>query len=140
MVTEGTKLLLRITSIIVVAVGFSLLWFAGFWIFGTLGENLFGVSILLVLISFFLVPSWAMLRYAEGKESTELILEAAEGYIGLAIYILLAFGYDLVLPSSIPFFWRFFMLPLATILIVFSAFRKIPRTRRIIDKLIAQEG
>jgi hypothetical protein len=135
MKTAKVKYGLVAVSVITVVGGYLTLWLLLSRILDKLdGINMTSVSVVMFLFSAFLFPSIYTLLCAKGKPPKRWQVHVAQTYVLLAIFIALGFAYDALLSSDIPFGWRYFVLPLATLVIAFYSLRKIPKIREKLDE------
>ena len=127
---------LMVLSAAIIVVGYLTLWSLFPPILERLGGlNLVSLSVILLFFSVFLLLGLYIFRYAQGKPIKRWQLEVALTYIGLAILVGLAFAYDSLLPPNVPVPWRYFILPMATIVITFYLLRRISRIRKKLDEM-----
>ncbi len=125
---------LVLVSVLILVLGNLGLWFLSFSFFGWLGFGFLSFGLLLLLTSVFLLPYVFIFRYAVGKPIRRWQAEVVQGYVGMAILIMLGFAYDVLLPG-IFFIWRWAILPLLTMITAFYLLQRIPKVREKLDKL-----
>lgn len=132
-VTRNTLILLSAATIVI---GFLALWFLLPLVLERLGGlNLVSLGLILLFFSIFLLPGLYIFRYAQGKSTRRWQLEVLLTYIGFAVLVGLAFVYDSLLPPNVPIPWRYFILPMATIVIAFYLLRRIPKIKKKFDEM-----
>jgi len=133
---KESRYILILLSAAIVVIGYLALWFSFPSILERLsGLNLVSLSLILLFFSVFLLPGLYIFRYTQGKPIRRWQLEVGLTYIGFAVLIGLAFVYDSLLPPNVPIPWRYFILPMATVVIAFYLLRRIPEVRKRIDEM-----
>lgn len=123
-------------SIIVLASGNLALWFVSPLLFAELGGiNLLSFSLIVASALFFVLVFAYIFRYAQGKPPRRWRIEVGLTYMLLLVIIVLAFFYDMALPSVVPAIWRFFILLMITVATAFSLLRRIPKIKKRFDEL-----
>jgi len=136
MKTKKVKYSLILLSATMIVFGYLALWLLFAPILNRLGGlNLVSLSLILLFYSVFLLPGLYIFRYTQGKPIKRWQLEVALTYMGFAILVGLAFVYDSLLPSNVPVPWRYFILPMATVVIAFYFLRRIAKIRKKIDEM-----
>jgi TRAP-type C4-dicarboxylate transport system permease small subunit len=134
--TKNTTYGLILLSFTILVSGYLALWFLYPSILNRLGGfNLVSFSLSVLFALFIVLPSIYIFRYAQGKPFRRWQIEVGLTYAMLMIAIVLAFVYDLLLPPNLPIFWRYFVLPLATIVVTFYLLRRIPKIKEKLDEL-----
>jgi hypothetical protein len=127
--------LIFISSMLLVS-GFLALWFFFPLILNKFGGfNIVSFGLTLFFALSIVLFSTTLFIYGQGSRFRRWRLEVALTCFLLAIEICLAFLYDMLLSSIVPAFWRYFILPLATLIAVFYVLRSIPKIREKLDKL-----
>jgi len=128
-------------SLLITALGYLTLWFLLPLVINKFGGiNPLSSSLIMFFSSFFILTSIYLFRHAQGKPPKKWFLEIILTYQLLAVFIALSFIYDAVLPANIPFIWRYIILPMTTIVIIFHVLRRIPTIRKRLDKLAEELG
>jgi hypothetical protein len=123
-------------SSIILILGYLALWFLFPSILDRFGGfNLISFGLILFFASLIVLPCIYIFMYAQTKPIQRWQLQVALTYVVFAIVIALAFIYDSVLPPNVPIPWRYFILPLATVVIAFYLLRRVPKVREKLDKL-----
>jgi len=123
-------------SFIILVAGYLLLWFSYPLFLNKLGGfNLLSFGLNLFFISFIVLLYFYLFTYAQGKPMQRWKVNIGLTYAMLVVAVALAFTYDSLLPENVPTAWRYFILPLATIVVVFHVLRRIPKIREKLDKL-----
>jgi len=136
MKTREIRYRLILLSAAIIVIGYLALWSLFPPILESLGGfNLVSLSVILLFFSVFLLPGLYIFRYTQGKPIRRWQVEVALTYIGFAVLVGLAFVYDSLLPPNVPIPWRYFILPMATVVLAFYLLRRIPEVRKKIDEM-----
>jgi len=127
---------LIVLSVVIAFGGMLALWLGYSLILARFGGfNIASFGVTFFLITLVLLVSAYVLRYAQNRPFHAWHMEIMMTFALLAAGIGLAFAYDWLLPSSVPVPWRYFILPSATVILVFYLLRRIPKVRKIIDDM-----
>jgi len=135
------KIFIAILASSILILGFLLLWIfypTILQIYG--GFNILSSGVVLLLVSLPILFFYYLFQHAQGRPLGRWGLNIILTYTLLIILISLGFLYNLILPSSIPTVWRYFILPLATLVLILHLLRKIPKIREKLDKLAEELG
>jgi hypothetical protein len=128
-------------GLVILSIAIMVFCFWVLWIFFPLivsmwgGVNFLSIGLLLVFISPFVFSTIYIISHALGKPYRRFRNEIVWGFVWLATIMTLSYVYNAILPVGVSVIWRYFVLPLLTLVIILYLLRRIPKVKEKLDKL-----